>query len=198
MNWCTINLACDMVCPTGKRRTIYWLMIFYLFSAGLLIAVTAGVATRRIQEGFKFQRRALYIQQVFNQNNSATASMPEVAENLKTALGAGTKDVQAVQNAQPGKIQTMLPLLIALLDQTNGEILHKLVFSQQSEYAGPELEFSIRVPAAPHSQPDFIQRWKDDPFLSQQFSSITPVTTRLGQVGNSEVQIMSYKVVFME
>lgn len=198
MNWCEINLARDLIYSSRKRQRVYWMMILYLCAAGCLLAITAGIATQRVLEGFDFHRQALRIEQRFSNTHPSASSMPSYAEDLNQILLSDQNAIEALGQALPEQLHTTLPLIVAILSCPDNGTLHKLSFSQETSQGSSELVFSIRVPLAQRSPPSFIQQWNNDKTLSRQFSSITPVTTHREKIGGEDVLIMSYKAVFRE
>jgi len=117
---------------------------------------------------------------------------------MKQTLLKNKQRIESVNTALPDKVQTMLPLMISLINQPGGSQLHKLKFTQQNRIGDPELEFSIRIPAAQRGAADFLQRWKTDELLADQFTTITPANTQRGKIGAGDILIMSYKATFKE
>lgn len=198
MNWSEINLAHDLICPSKKRHQIYWGMILYLGGAGILLAVAAGTASMKIRKGVEFHQRSALIQKIFKLNHPNEPTLYESAEQLKDALGKKEAEASSINTALPPKAHTMLPLLSSLIQQTNNNRLYALTFSQQTEKAGSQLEFSIYVPVTQNKAPEFSYNWQEDEYLSHQFNGIIPVTTRHGRVAGGPVSIRSYKAVFKE
>ena len=198
MNWCEINLARDHVVSSKRRHRIYWLMMLYLFvTAGLLVAATAG-ASSKIRNGLALHRRAQQIEKQFDAASPNSASMRDHGDELKRTLLRNETQLAEISAALPDRIQSVLPLIISIINQPGSSKLHKLSFTQQTRGGSPELEFSILVPAAQRDAADFLQRWKRDPLLARQFETITPSTTKRGTINQGEVLIMSYKANFKD
>ena len=198
MSWCDIDLARDLVCSPKTRRRIYWGMLLYLVAATGLLVLTANRATSDIKDGMELHRRALLIQNGFRATHPSATSMRNYAEQMKQTLLKNKQRIESVNTALPDKVQTMLPLMVSLINQPGGSQLHKLKFTQQNRIGDPELEFSIRIPAAQRGAADFLQRWKTDELLADQFTTITPANTQRGKIGAGDILIMSYKATFKE
>ncbi|MBC8206073.1 MAG: hypothetical protein ISR84_00055 [Kiritimatiellales bacterium] len=198
MNWCEINLARDQVVSSKRRHRIYWMMMLYLLiMTGLLITATAG-ASSKIRNGLALHRRAQQIEKQFETASPNSPSMLTYAEELRRTLLRNETQLAEINAALPDRIQSVLPLIISVINQPGNSELYKLSFTQQTREKKPELEFSILVPAGQRDAADFLQRWKRDPLLARQFETITPSTTKRGTMGQGEVLIMSYRAGFKD
>lgn len=198
MRWCEIDLAHDLVYSRKNRCAIYRSMLLYLVAATGLLALVAGRATTDVKDGLELHRRSQRIQKEFRADHPSASSMQNYAEQMKQTLLKNKQRIESVNTALPDKIQTMLPLMVSLINQPGGSKLHKLKFTQQNRDRNPELEFSIRIPAAQRGAADFLQQWKTDELLARQFTTITPANTQRGKIGSGDILIMSYKATFKE
>jgi hypothetical protein len=174
-------------------------MQIYLTISGLLIILAVYNAEVNIRRAAACRNEALVIRDRFQPAFAGRQALLRYADQLKVRIETSTKQSKAIQEALPANIYTVLPLLNFLNSQSDGSSLNKLTMIQEHDRP-PVLEFSLAVPTGGQKspRPGGIQNWQKKPELAKCFTSITPVTTRLGIVGNREAFIVNYKAVFEE
>jgi len=194
-----INLARTLIMPVAKRRLIYRGMLIYLLVSAGILTFSCWKACSDIQEALNYLHRNRAIQGQFHSLYPGSGSMAQYADRLQKQVAERTRQATAIKEALPADIHTVLPLLKALVSQTDGSTLHRLTFIQKND-SRPAFEFSIAMPTNGRKSPGagFLQTWQKNPELAQCFASITPATTSRGKSGNEDVFIMNYKVSFKE
>jgi hypothetical protein len=203
MNINGINLARNLVWTARQRYTIYWAMLGYLLIASILLVFTASRATYKIQQGVDFNRQAQALQKRFASRYPNQPSMEAYAGLLKNNLQKKAAQAAAINAALPVTIYSTLPLLNLLADSAQSGLINKLSFEQRGKDSGkPELSFSVMFPessgGAGVETPASLQRWRSDPVLAREFTSITPTTTEHGSIDGDFFSILKYKAVFRE
>lgn len=194
-----INLARDLILPARKRRLIYRAMLIYLSLAVCVLALTCGKASSDIYEALGYRHRAGLIRQQFRQIYPGQDSIPEYADRLQVRVNDCIQQVRGIREALPACIYTAVPMLNALVNQSDGSTLRKLAFIQENNRQ-PVLEFSIAVPVKGRKSPVSVslQNWQKNPELTKQFATITPTTTLRGESKDEDVLIMNYRATFKE
>lgn len=194
-----INLAKDLILPARKRYLVYRVMLIYLALAVCVLAITCGKASSDIREALGYRHRAGLIRQQFRQLYPAEDSMPEYADRLQVQVTDCIQQVRVLREALPACIYTAVPMLNALVNQSDGSTLRKLSFIQENNRQ-PVLEFSIAVPVRGRKSPVSVslQNWQKNPELTKQFATITPTTTLRGESKDEDVLIMNYRAAFKE
>lgn len=199
-----INLARSFVLNARRRAMIYRLMLAYLLLSSVLLVFVANRATHKIQEGLNFNRQAQALQKRFSIRYPNQPSMETYAGLLKESLQKKSGQAASINAALPVTVYSILPLLNLLADPAQSGSVNKLYFEQKGKESGkPELVFSVMVPDSAEEDgvtetPFSLQRWRNDPILVSEFTSITPTTTERGNVGRKTFSILKYKAIFRE
>jgi hypothetical protein len=196
MIWCEINLARDLVLSAQRRKRVYRAMIIYLALTILALAVSTLFATKNIVQGISLYGKSQKIQKHFKQTYPEKESLPVYANELKTELKVSCLAANEIQSALPAKTQPLLPLIAELLNPTDNSLLCGMNFLQKPNEPEPSLEFSLCWPTIQRTQPAFLQQWRKNEQLRNQFAAITPATTKRERIDGVDVFIMSYKALF--
>ena len=199
MNRCNINLGKDWILPARTRRWICRAMHIYLTLCGLLLTLAFYNAVLNVRRAADCRNAARMIRAQFNPVPAGRRSLLRYADRLRIRIEECTRQAQAVREALPAEAHTVLPLLNFLVGLSDGGTLNKLALIQENGKP-PLLEFSLAVPAGGRKNPGsgILQNWQRNPELAKCFSSITPVTTHLGNQGDNEMFIVNYKAIFGE
>jgi hypothetical protein len=186
------------VCSAKTRRLATRLILLYLLIAGAALAWSANQAVKNILDGISCSRKYKTVQQRFAHNYPNRPAMPDYAARMLTDMKQSRETVETVGRVLPSCIYSTLPLLSAVINQTEGT-LYKLTLEQNFK-GRPLLEFSMSVPADGRTgtAAGWVRGWQNNRTLAHQIAAITPTTTRRGYVADQEVSILSYKVTFKE
>lgn len=199
MSRCDVNLGRDFILPSDKRRRIYRAMQFYLTVCIPLFGAAVYASFLNIREADACRDSSRTAGMQIDRSLNGMSGLLHYADQLRTQVEENARQSQAIRDSLPSATHTILPLMAFVINRSGrSDILNRMSLTHGKD-GSPTLEFSLVLPGdRKNPGQNFLRDWQADPALAASFSSITPVTTRLGDSESEGMVIVNYRAVFKE
>ena len=174
-----INLIRDQVPSAGERRQRYRLMVAYLAVAGVLVVLSMGLASSRLQEARVLRQQRDQLESRFLADHPGADSIRGYAQQLDRRMARDVVALRDVEQQLTGDARPARLVRALVLSLPTGVSLRRLTLNAEEQSVLIELLVFGGTPEQEADPSRLMGQWARDPELSRQLKDVAFLGSQL-------------------